>query len=102
MKTAIAGVVVLLDMFLIQTASVAGLLHEPTGSGCFPLRSCGTFAHARCVMTSVTAGVGGGGLLALWLGFEKSDKKRQYIPSSITMQTFFNGNTDKKIYIYKN
>ena len=61
MKQAIACVLVVLDRFLTPAAAVAGL-HEPTWSGCFPLRSSGTFAHARCVMTRVTAGVGGGGL----------------------------------------
>ena len=45
--------------------------------------------------TRVTAGVGGGGL-ALWLGFQKSGKKRQTTPRSIIMQTFFHGNPRKK------
>ena len=64
---AIAGVLVVLGMFLTPWAAVAGL-HESTWPGCFPLRSSGMFVHACCVTTRVTAGVGGGGL-ALWLGF---------------------------------
>ena len=32
------------------------------------------FAHACCVTTRVTAGVGGGGL-ALWLGFQEPGTK---------------------------
>ena len=75
MKQAIAGVLVLLDMFLTPAAAVAGL-HALTWSGCFPLRSSGTFAHARCVMTRVTAGVEGG-CLVLWLGFQKSGKEKK-------------------------
>ena len=66
----IAGVFVVLGMFLTPGAAVAGL-HESTWLGCFPLRSSGMFAHACCVTTRVTAGVGGG-RLALWLGFQKS------------------------------
>ena len=73
MKKAIAGVLVVLAMFLTPGAAVAGL-HESTWPGCFPLRYSGMFAHARCVTTRVTAGVGGGGL-ASWLGFQKSEKK---------------------------
>ena len=75
MKKAIAGVLVVLAMFLTPGAAVAGL-HESTCPGCFPLRSSGMFAHARCVTTRVTAGVGGGGL-ALWLGFQKPGKKNK-------------------------
>ena len=75
---AIAGVLVVLGMFLTIGAAVAGL-HESTWPGCFPLRSSGVFAHACCVTTRVTAGVGGGGL-ALWLGFQKSGKRRQTTP----------------------
>ena len=73
MKKAIAGVFVLLGMFRTPGAAVAGL-HESTWPGCFPLRSSGMFAHACCVTTRVTAGVGGGGL-AFWLGFRKPGKK---------------------------
>ena len=94
MKKAIAGVLVVLVMFLTPGAAVAGL-HESTWPGCFPLRSSGMFAHAYCVTTRVTAGVGGGSL-ALWLGFQKPAKKRQTTPRSIIMQTFFHGNPGKK------
>ena len=38
------------------------------------------FAHACCVTTHVTAGVGGGGL-ALWLRFQKSGKKKTNNPA---------------------
>ena len=69
MKKAIARVLVVLGMFLTRGAAVAGL-HESTWPGCFPLRPSGMFAHACCVTTRATAGVGGGGL-ALWLGFSK-------------------------------
>ena len=61
MKRAIAGVLVVLGMFLTPGAAVAGL-HESTWPRCFPLRSSGIFAHACCVTTRVTTGVGGGGL----------------------------------------
>ena len=61
MKKAIAGILVVLGMFLTSGAAVAGL-HESTWPGCFPLRSSGMFAHACCVTTRVTAGVGDGGL----------------------------------------
>ena len=58
MKKAIAGVFVVLGMFLTPGAAVAGL-HESTRPECFPLRSSGMFAHACCMTTRVTAGVGG-------------------------------------------
>ena len=61
MNKAIAGVLVALGMSLTPGAAVAGL-HEPTWSGSFPLRSSGMFAYVCCVMTRVTAGVGGGSL----------------------------------------
>ena len=94
MKKAIAGVLVVLGIFLAPWAAVAGL-HESTWPGCFPLRSSGMFAHACCVTAHVTAGVGGGGL-ALWPGFKKSGEKRQTTPRSIIMQTFFHGKYWKK------
>ena len=94
MKKAIAGVLVVLGMFLTPGDAVARL-HESTWLGCFTLRSSGMFAHSCCVTTRVTAGVGGGGL-ALWLGFRKSGKKRQTTPHSIIMKTFFIGNPGKK------
>ena len=72
---AIAGVLVVLGMFLTPGAAVARL-HESTCPGCFPLQSFGIFAHACCVTTRVIAGVGGGGL-ALWLGFQKPGKKKR-------------------------
>ena len=98
MKKAIAGVLVVLGMLLPPGAAVAGL-HESTWPGCFPLRSSGMFAQARCVTTRVTAGVGGSGL-ALCLGFQKSGGKKQTTPRSITMQTIFHGNPGKKEEIY--
>ena len=61
MKKVIAGVLVVLGMFLTPGAAVAGL-HESTWPGCFPLRTSGMFAHACCVTTRVTVRVGGGGL----------------------------------------
>ena len=64
----IASVLVVLGMFLTPGAAVAGL-HESTWPGYFPLQSSGMFAHACCVTTRMTAGVGGGGL-DLWLGFK--------------------------------
>ena len=70
---AIAGVLVVLGMFLTPGAAVAGL-HESTWPGCFPLRSSGMLAHACCVTTRVVDGVGGGGL-ALWLDFKNQEKK---------------------------
>ena len=76
---AIAGVLVVLGMFLTPGAAVAGL-HESIWLGCFPLRSAGMFAHAFCVTTRVTAGVGGGGL-ALWLSFQKSGEKMANNPA---------------------
>ena len=91
---AIAGVLVVLAMFLTLGAAVAGL-HESTWPGCFPLRSSVMLAHTCCVTMRVTAGVGGGGL-ASWLGFQKSCKKRLTTPRSITMQTFFHGILEKK------
>ena len=90
---AIAGVIVVLGMFLTPGAAVAGL-HESTWPGCFPVRSSGMFAHACFVTTRVTAGVGGG-RLALWLGFQRSGKERQTTPRSIIIQTFFHGNHGK-------
>ena len=83
MKKAIAGVVILLSMFqtpgatpyapVMVIVSLLSLLSLPSldcknllGLG----RSSGMFAHACCVTTRVTAGVGGGGL-AFWLGFQK-------------------------------
>ena len=92
---AIDGVLVVLGMFLTPGAAVAGL-HESAWPGCFPLRSSGMFAHACCVTTRVTAGVGGGGL-ALWLGFQKSGRRRQTTLRSKIMQTFFHGNPGIKI-----
>ena len=94
MKKAIAGVLVVLGMFLAPGAAIAGL-HESTRPGCFPLRSSGMFAHACCVTTRVTAGVGGGGL-ALRLGFQKSGKKRQTTPRSTIIQAFLHGYPGKK------
>ena len=94
MKKAIAGVLVVLAMFLTPGAAVTGL-HESSWPGCFPLRSSEMFAHACCVTMRVTAGVGGGGV-ASWLGFQKSGKKRQTTPRSIIMQAFFHGNPGKK------
>ena len=94
MKKAIAGVLVVLAMFLTPGAAVTGL-HESSWPGCFPLRSSEMFAHAFCVTMHVTAGVGGGGV-ASWLGFQKSGKNRQTTPRSIIMQTFFHGNPGKK------
>ena len=91
----IAGVLVVLGMFLTPGAAVAGLLHESTWPGCFPLRSSGMFAHACCVTTRVTAGGGGVGL-ALWLCFQASRKQIQTTPRSIILQTFFNGNPGEK------
>ena len=44
MKKTVAGVLVVLGMFLTPGAAVAGL-PESTWSGCFPLRSSGMFAH---------------------------------------------------------
>ena len=73
MKKAIAGVLVVLGMFLTPRAAVAAL-HESTWPGCFPLRSSRMFAHACCVTMRVTAGVGGGGL-ALWLGFQNQGEE---------------------------
>ena len=78
MKKAIAGVLVALAMFLAPGAAVAGL-HESTWPGCFPLRSSGMFAHPCCVTTRVIAGVGGGALPS-WLGFQKSEKKKDKQP----------------------
>ena len=78
MKKAIAGVLVVLAMFLAPGAAVAGL-HESTWPGCFPLRSSGMFAHPCCVTTRVIAGVGGGALPS-WLGFQKSEKKKDKQP----------------------
>ena len=75
---AIAGVLVVLGMFLTPGVAVAGM-RESTWPGCFPPRSSGMFTHPRCVTTRVTAGVGGGGL-ALWLGFRKSGKKTNKQP----------------------
>ena len=45
MKKAIAGVLVVLAMFLTPGAAVAGL-HASTSPGSFPLRSSGMLAHA--------------------------------------------------------
>ena len=73
MKKAISGVLVVLGIFLTPGAAVAGL-YVSTWLGCFPLRSSGMFAHACCVTTPVTVGVGGGGL-ALWLSFQKPGGK---------------------------
>ena len=76
MKKAIAGVLVVLGMFLTPGAAVAGL-HESTRPGCFPLqRSSGMFAHACCVTTRVTAGVGGW-RSCLMSRLSKIRKKRQ-------------------------
>ena len=50
MKKAIAGVLVVLGVFLTPGAAVAGL-HESTWPRCFPLRSSGMFAYACCVTT---------------------------------------------------
>ena len=91
-KKAIAGVLVVLGMFLTSGAAVAGL-HESTWPGCFPLRSSRMFAHACCVTTRVTAGAGGGGL-ALWLGFQKSGKKINN-PALDNNADFFHGNHRK-------
>ena len=90
----IAGVLVVLGMFLTPGAAVAEL-HESIWPECLPLRSSGMFAHACCVTTRVTAGVGGGGL-ALWLGFQTSGKKRQTTPRSTIIQTVLHGNPGKK------
>ena len=73
MKKAIAGVLVVLGMFLTPGAAVAGL-RESTWPGCFPLRSSGMFAHACCVTTRVTASVGSDSL-ALWPDFKNQEKK---------------------------
>ena len=54
MKKAIAGVLVVLGMFLTPGAAVAGL-HKSAWRGCFPLWSSGMFAHVCCVTTRVTA-----------------------------------------------
>ena len=93
MKEAIADVLVVLGMFLTPGTAVAGL-REPTWPGCFPLRSSGMFAHACCVTTRVTAGVGGGGL-ALWLGFQKSGKKTTNRALD-NNEDVFHGNPGKK------
>ena len=84
-KALAAGVLVVLGMFLTPGAAVAGL-NESTRPGCFPLRSSGMSAHACCVMTRVTAGVGGGIMARL---SKVREKRRQTTPRSIIMQTFF-------------
>ena len=48
MKKVIAGVLVVLGMFLTPGAAVAGL-HESTWPGCFPPRSSGMFAQVLAV-----------------------------------------------------
>ena len=92
-KKALAGVLVVHGMFLTPGAAVAGL-HESTWLGCFPLRSSGLFAHACCVTTHVTAGVGGGGL-ALWLGF-KNQGKKENSPVLDNNADVFSGNPGKE------
>ena len=94
MKKAIAGVLVVLGMFLTPGAAVAGL-HESIRPGCFPLRSSGMFAYACCVTTRVAAGVGGGGL-ALWLGFQNSGKKKTNNHALDNNADVFHGNPGKK------
>ena len=51
-----------------------------------------TSVQRRSTSTRVAAGVGGGGL-ALWLGFQKTEKTT---PCSTIMQTFFHGNPGNK------
>ena len=74
MKKAIAGVLVVLDMFLTPGAGVAGL-YESTWPGCFRLRSSGMFAHDYCGTTRVIAGVGGGDLARYGSAFKNQEKK---------------------------
>ena len=84
MKKTIAGVLVVLGMFLTPGATpyapkTRAPIYESTWPGCSPLRSCGMFAHSCCLTTRVTAGVGGGGL-DLWLRYQTPGKKTNKQP----------------------
>ena len=96
MKKAIAGVLVVLGMFLTPRAAVAAL-HESTWPGCFPLRSSRMFAHACCVTMRVTAGVGGG---SLYCSAVKNQEKKDKQPGVDNNAAVFHGNPGKKRGIF--
>ena len=94
MKKAIAGVLVVLGMYVPDTRSFT-LCSQDTAAYLRAEPYDMARVQRRSTSTRVTAGVGGAGL-ALWLGFEKSGKKRQTTPRSTIVQPFFHGNPGKK------
>ena len=81
MKKAIAGVLVVLDVPDTREGLLSPDCTNLLGLGAFLCGLRGMFTHACCVTTRVTAGVGVGSL-ALWLGLQKSGKRKQTTPRS--------------------